>query len=154
MIWINIEVVHASDAMIRYWILRYLSAWIGQYFGQYIPQSVVSLISWLVCLKSWSISQLVGWLVDHQTSPSSLSFLLSSYVYAVTSHDQNVFNFNADGRPCNGFPEALLRYRQVAANTKLAGENNRPLTDCQAWNSNEGCPQVAFRLWCVGRHSW
>ncbi|KAL1301125.1 hypothetical protein AAHE18_18G229900 [Arachis hypogaea] len=38
-----------------------------------------------------------------------------------STHDQNVFNFYADGRYCNGFEEALERYRQIVPHLKLSG---------------------------------
>ncbi|MED6184467.1 E3 ubiquitin-protein ligase rglg3, variant 2 [Stylosanthes scabra] len=38
-----------------------------------------------------------------------------------STHDQNVFSFYADGRYCNGFEEALERYRQIVPHLKLSG---------------------------------
>lgn len=38
-----------------------------------------------------------------------------------STHDQYVFSFYPDHRPCNGFDEALIRYRQIVPNLKLAG---------------------------------
>ncbi|KAJ3681183.1 hypothetical protein LUZ60_015672 [Juncus effusus] len=38
-----------------------------------------------------------------------------------TTHDQNVFSFYPDHRPCNGFTEALTRYRELVPNLHLAG---------------------------------
>ncbi|WOL12798.1 E3 ubiquitin-protein ligase [Canna indica] len=38
-----------------------------------------------------------------------------------STHDQDVFGFYPEGRPCNGFEEALARYREIAPNLRLAG---------------------------------
>ncbi|KAG0483198.1 hypothetical protein HPP92_011282 [Vanilla planifolia] len=38
-----------------------------------------------------------------------------------STHDQEVFNFYPDERPCNGFEEALQRYREIVPNLRLAG---------------------------------
>ncbi|KAL8170794.1 hypothetical protein V2J09_022598 [Rumex salicifolius] len=38
-----------------------------------------------------------------------------------TTHDQNVFSFYPDHRPCNGFEEALIRYREILPYLKLSG---------------------------------
>ncbi|WOL19437.1 E3 ubiquitin-protein ligase [Canna indica] len=37
------------------------------------------------------------------------------------THDQEVFSFFPDNRPCNGFEEALQRYREIVPNLRLAG---------------------------------
>ncbi|XP_051129059.1 E3 ubiquitin-protein ligase RGLG2-like [Andrographis paniculata] len=39
----------------------------------------------------------------------------------VTTHDQDVFSFYPDNRPCNGFEEALSRYRDILQYVQLAG---------------------------------
>ncbi|KAL6546900.1 E3 ubiquitin-protein ligase rglg1 [Orobanche minor] len=39
----------------------------------------------------------------------------------VTTHDQDVFGFYPDNRPCNGFEEALSRYRDIVPDVRLAG---------------------------------
>lgn len=39
----------------------------------------------------------------------------------VSTHDNAVFNFFEDGRPCNGFAEVLQRYRQILPHIKLSG---------------------------------
>ncbi|KAL8461736.1 hypothetical protein ACS0TY_032191 [Phlomoides rotata] len=39
----------------------------------------------------------------------------------VSTHDQNVFSFYPDNRPCNGFEEALSRYREIVPSVRLAG---------------------------------
>ncbi|CAL9050553.1 unnamed protein product [Musa banksii] len=38
-----------------------------------------------------------------------------------STHDQEVFSFYPDNRPCNGFEEALERYRELVPNLRLAG---------------------------------
>ncbi|KAJ4747540.1 copine family protein [Rhynchospora pubera] len=38
-----------------------------------------------------------------------------------STHDQEVFSFYADNRPCDGFEEALQRYRELVPNLRLAG---------------------------------
>uniref|UniRef100_A0A0D9YIX3 RING-type domain-containing protein n=1 Tax=Oryza glumipatula TaxID=40148 RepID=A0A0D9YIX3_9ORYZ len=38
-----------------------------------------------------------------------------------TTHDQDVFCFYPDLRPCNGFSEALSRYRELVPHLRLAG---------------------------------
>lgn len=42
---------------------------------------------------------------------------------AVSTHDQDVFSFYPDNRPCNGFEEALSRYREIVVNVRLAGSS-------------------------------
>ncbi|CAA3003627.1 E3 ubiquitin- ligase RGLG2 [Olea europaea subsp. europaea] len=39
----------------------------------------------------------------------------------VTTHDQDVFSFYPDNKPCNGFEEVLSRYREIVPNVRLAG---------------------------------
>ncbi|MCO5571772.1 hypothetical protein L7F22_025520 [Adiantum nelumboides] len=39
----------------------------------------------------------------------------------VTTHDRNVFSFFADHHPCDGFEDALTRYRELVPQVKLAG---------------------------------
>lgn len=38
-----------------------------------------------------------------------------------STHDQDVFSFYPDEQPCNGFEEALSRYRDIAPRLRLAG---------------------------------
>ncbi|KAH7670638.1 putative E3 ubiquitin ligase protein [Dioscorea alata] len=38
-----------------------------------------------------------------------------------TTHDQSVFNFSPDLRPCHGFSEVLSRYREILPHLKLSG---------------------------------
>ncbi|KAH6777202.1 Copine phospholipid-binding family [Perilla frutescens var. hirtella] len=39
----------------------------------------------------------------------------------VTTHDRDVFSFYPDSRSCNGFEEALSRYREIVPHVRLAG---------------------------------
>ncbi|EFJ21520.1 hypothetical protein SELMODRAFT_176218 [Selaginella moellendorffii] len=38
-----------------------------------------------------------------------------------STHDEHVFGFYPEQRPCQGFEEALSRYREIAPNVRLAG---------------------------------
>ncbi|XP_042502420.1 E3 ubiquitin-protein ligase RGLG2-like [Macadamia integrifolia] len=38
-----------------------------------------------------------------------------------STHDQDVFSFYPDERPCDGFEEALARYREIVPHLRLAG---------------------------------
>lgn len=38
-----------------------------------------------------------------------------------STHDQEVFSFYPDNRPCNGFEEALQRYKEIVPELRLAG---------------------------------
>ncbi|KAK9104300.1 hypothetical protein Scep_021144 [Stephania cephalantha] len=38
-----------------------------------------------------------------------------------STHDQDVFSFYSDQRPCNGFEEALARYREIVPQLRLSG---------------------------------
>lgn len=38
-----------------------------------------------------------------------------------STHDQDIFSFYPDERPCDGFSEALLRYREIVPHLRLAG---------------------------------
>lgn len=38
-----------------------------------------------------------------------------------STHDQDVFTFYPDERPCNGFQEALARYREIVPHLRLSG---------------------------------
>jgi E3 ubiquitin-protein ligase RGLG len=47
-----------------------------------------------------------------------------------TTHDQSVFSFFPDHRPCNGFDEALVRYREIIPYSKLSGPTSfAPIID-------------------------
>ncbi|KAK6150771.1 hypothetical protein DH2020_015703 [Rehmannia glutinosa] len=41
--------------------------------------------------------------------------------WTATTHDQHVFSFYPDHRPCNGFEEALERYKEILPHLNLAG---------------------------------
>ncbi|RWW28835.1 hypothetical protein GW17_00006665 [Ensete ventricosum] len=47
-----------------------------------------------------------------------LNFL---YDLAASTHDQDIFSFYPDERPCNGFSEALERYKELVPHLRLAG---------------------------------
>lgn len=49
---------------------------------------------------------------------------------AASTHDQEVFSFYPDGRPCDGFEEALRRYREIVPNLRLAGESDSYSVGC------------------------
>jgi E3 ubiquitin-protein ligase RGLG len=38
-----------------------------------------------------------------------------------STHDQEVFSFYPENQPCNGFEEALERYREIVPTLRLAG---------------------------------
>ena len=40
---------------------------------------------------------------------------------AASTHDQDVFAFYPDERPCNGFQEALARYREIVPHLRFSG---------------------------------
>jgi len=40
---------------------------------------------------------------------------------AASTHDQEVFSFNAEDRFCHGFEEVLSRYRELVPQLRLAG---------------------------------
>ncbi|KAL7088436.1 hypothetical protein ACP275_13G127100 [Erythranthe tilingii] len=42
----------------------------------------------------------------------------------VSTNDQHVFSFYPDSRPCNGFEEALSRYREIVPNVQLSGPSS------------------------------
>ncbi|XP_057765171.1 E3 ubiquitin-protein ligase RGLG1-like [Salvia miltiorrhiza] len=39
----------------------------------------------------------------------------------VTTHDRDVFSFYSDNRPCDGFEEAVSRYREIVPHIRLSG---------------------------------
>ncbi|KAH7572691.1 hypothetical protein JRO89_XS04G0290900 [Xanthoceras sorbifolium] len=48
--------------------------------------------------------------------------LIPSYGFGdASTHDQDVFSFYPDDRPCNGFEEVLSRYREMVSQINLAG---------------------------------
>lgn len=50
-----------------------------------------------------------------------LMILTFAFPLEVTTHDQDVFSFYPDNRPCNGFEEALTRYREIVPHIHLSG---------------------------------
>lgn len=47
-----------------------------------------------------------------------------------TTHDQHVFSFYPDHRPCHGFEEALARYKEIVPHLKLSGPTSfAPIID-------------------------
>lgn len=40
---------------------------------------------------------------------------------SASTHDQDIFSFYPDERPCNGFSEALDRYKELVPKLRLAG---------------------------------
>ena len=44
------------------------------------------------------------------------------FFLSASTHDQDVFCFSPDKRPCNGFEEALDRYRELVPHLRLAGK--------------------------------
>nr|CAD1826637.1 unnamed protein product [Ananas comosus var. bracteatus] len=43
------------------------------------------------------------------------------YYTAASTHDQEMFSFYPDDRPCDGFEDPLLRYREIVPHLPLAG---------------------------------
>nr|GMC96552.1 E3 ubiquitin-protein ligase RGLG3 [Ipomoea batatas]GMD02454.1 E3 ubiquitin-protein ligase RGLG3 [Ipomoea batatas] len=61
-------------------------------------------------------------IVGRTLSPFDEDSLIPCFGFGdATTHDQHVFNFFPDHRPCNGFEEALARYREIVPYIKLAG---------------------------------
>jgi len=48
-----------------------------------------------------------------------------------STHDHSVFSFYQDSRPCHGFEEVLVRYRQIVPHLNLSGNKAppTPITD-------------------------
>ena len=40
---------------------------------------------------------------------------------AATTHDDNVFSFYENNRPCHGFEQVLERYKEIVPHLKMAG---------------------------------
>jgi E3 ubiquitin-protein ligase RGLG len=73
------------------------------------------------------------------------------FCWAASTHDQEVFSFYPDNRPCNGFEEALGRYREIVPTLRLAG-----LFSCCRWFFSPLCssePSLFF-LHKKGPTSW
>ncbi len=52
--------------------------------------------------------------------------LVMCWAAAASTHDQRVFSFFPDHRPCAGFEEALSRYRTIVPHLRLAGRLHAP----------------------------
>ncbi|KAJ4795138.1 hypothetical protein LUZ62_046384 [Rhynchospora pubera] len=60
-----------------------------------------------------------------------------------STHDQDVFSFYPDERPCNGFPEALSRYKQIVPHLRLSG-------NCfTQWKSDYDPPPSSISRLCL-----
>ena len=64
-----------------------------------------------------SLSQLTAYRTIYNFSNSHFNSTLHS---STSTHDQDVFCFYPDERPCNGFSEALERYRELVPHLRLA----------------------------------
>ncbi|CAH9070325.1 unnamed protein product [Cuscuta europaea] len=61
-------------------------------------------------------------IVGRTLSPFDEDNLIPCFGFGdATTHDQHVFSFFPDHRPCHGFEEALARYREIVPYLKLAG---------------------------------
>jgi hypothetical protein len=58
-----------------------------------------------------------------QRNFTMVSYLIISVLFflTATTHDQHVFSFYPDHRYCNGFEEALERYRTIVPYLNLSG---------------------------------
>lgn len=43
------------------------------------------------------------------------------FCFVASTHDQHVFSFYPDHRPCDGFEEAVARYKEIVPYLKLSG---------------------------------
>lgn len=60
------------------------------------------------------------WFPCHKTLMFSM-ILAYAFPPEVTTHDKDVFSFYPDNRLCNGFEEALTRYREIVPHIHLSG---------------------------------
>lgn len=51
----------------------------------------------------------------------SSSIYILYYNIAASTHDEDVFSFYPDDRPCYGFEGVLARYRELVPHIRLAG---------------------------------
>jgi hypothetical protein len=65
---------------------------------------------------SFTFDCFLHYLIVSLNPNSPCTFFLSA-----STHDQDVFCFSPDERPCNGFEEALDRYRELVPHLRLAG---------------------------------
>lgn len=50
-----------------------------------------------------------------------MSYIVCWFTLTASTHDQEVFSFNAEDRFCHGFEEVLSRYRELVPQLRLAG---------------------------------
>ncbi|KAL6622931.1 hypothetical protein ACP70R_018908 [Stipagrostis hirtigluma subsp. patula] len=61
-------------------------------------------------------------IIGQTLSPFDEDNLIPCYGFGdASTHDQDVFAFYPDERPCNGFQEALARYREIVPHLRLSG---------------------------------
>lgn len=61
-------------------------------------------------------------IIGRTLTPFDEDNLIPCYGFGdASTHDQHVFSFYPDHRPCNGFEEALARYREIVPYLKLSG---------------------------------
>ncbi|URE47441.1 Copine [Musa troglodytarum] len=61
-------------------------------------------------------------IIGRTLSPFDEDNLIPCYGFGdASTHDQSVFSFYPDNRPCHGFEEALARYREIVPHLKLSG---------------------------------
>ncbi|XP_066359650.1 E3 ubiquitin-protein ligase RGLG2-like [Miscanthus floridulus] len=59
-----------------------------------------------------------------------------------STHDQDVFAFYPDERPCNGFQEALARYREIVPHLRLSGPTSfAPIVEMATTIVEQSCGQ-------------
>lgn len=85
--------------------------------------------------RSYPMLRLWWWSVLRLTHLSEIGLYSLSWIFAyersvlkslaVTTHDKDVFSFYPDGSPCDGFREALQRYRELAPGIKLSGRHSQ-----------------------------
>ncbi|KAL3820855.1 hypothetical protein ACJIZ3_006760 [Penstemon smallii] len=65
----------------------------------------------------------------------------------VSTHDKDVFSFYPDNRPCNGFEEALSRYREIVPYVRLSGPTSyAPIIETAIGIVDESCGQYHVLL--------
>lgn len=62
--------------------------------------------------------------------------LMRSIFIPATTHDQYVFSFYPDHRPCNGFEEAHSRYKEILPHLNLSGNDSLYPEVVSAFTSN------------------
>jgi hypothetical protein len=64
---------------------------------------------------------MITWWVFNNMFKAQCWSCASVFFWAASTHDQEVFSFYPENRPCNGFEEALDRYREIVPTLRLAG---------------------------------